>query len=54
MSYSYENEKSWLFTDEGQRCLLQTLSQAKELWETSHSERETFGDMRAYMTRTLP
>lgn len=33
MSYSYENEKSWLFTDEGQRCLLQTLSQAKELLE---------------------
>ena len=28
MSYSYEPEKPWLFTDEGQRCLMKARDQA--------------------------
>ena len=31
MSYVYETEKPWLFTDEGQRCLMGALDQAREL-----------------------
>jgi hypothetical protein len=31
MSYSYETEKPWLFTDEGQRCLMKARDQAGHL-----------------------
>jgi len=34
MNYVYEVEKPWLFTDEGQRCLMQTRDQADELLRT--------------------
>jgi len=31
MSYVYETEKPWLFTDEGQRCLMKARDRAGEI-----------------------
>lgn len=35
MSYSYEKEKPWLFTDEGSRALVATLKEVQNLLRTA-------------------
>jgi len=35
MSYCYGVERSWLFTDDGQRCLMKARDQAGELLRTA-------------------
>lgn len=41
MGYSYEAEKGWIFTDDGQRALLRVLDRARKLLEKSGAVRET-------------
>ena len=35
MSYNYETEKAWLFTDEGQRCLFKANENVRTLLEAA-------------------
>lgn len=44
MSYRYEDERPWLFTDEGQRCLLKVRDNAFKLCDTAGA----FNGMKAF------